>query len=150
MRRAALCLLTLLILATPAISRADSMNESQKPNEYTQEDSQPLKFASYFVAPIGFVLEWTVTRPMHWVSTNTFLAPVLDSEYGYETTPAPIAELPPPDYLPLHDPVAKPAPLHEENVTPHPPRSPGAATTESQPFALPLPPAETGGQPMLH
>src|ERR1700680_4363376 len=109
MRYASLILIAALILGAPVNSRADS-SESQNPQEYTQEDSQPLRVASYFVAPVGFILEWTVARPLHYIATNTFLAPAMDSEYGEygaEGPPAPIAELPPPDYLPKPEPRPK-------------------------------------------
>jgi hypothetical protein len=148
MRRAVLCLLAVLVLASPVVSRADSMNDSQKPKDYTEEDAQPLKLLSYVFAPIGFVLEWTVTRPLHWISSSTPLAPVLDSEYNYESTPAPIAELPPPDYLPSTDTPSKPAQLSEQNVAPQVPRSPASPPAEPPPASAP--PVEPGGQSMIH
>jgi hypothetical protein len=54
--------LTLAASAAPA--RADTT--------YTDGDSEYLKFASFFVEPIGRVLEWVVFRPVHavhhWIS----------------------------------------------------------------------------------
>lgn len=144
MQRATLCLIALLILGAPALSRAEGMNESSNPNDYTQEDSHPLRFGSYFVTPAGFLLEWTVMRPVHWLATSAWLAPVMDSEYSEGSAPAPIAELPPPDYLPSRE---QPAPLGERTIGP-PVASPGASL-ETQPVA-PRPPAETPGQPVLH
>jgi hypothetical protein len=144
MQRATLCLIALLILGAPTLSRADEMNESARPNDYTQEDSHPLRFVSYFVTPAGFLLEWTVMRPIHWLATNPWVAPVMDSEYSEGAGPAPIAELPPPDYLPRTE---EPPPLNEETIRP-PVANPGAAL-ETQPVAPP-PPAETPAQPVLH
>jgi hypothetical protein len=117
MRRAPLILLALLLLGAPALSRAgEEMDEAQNPKEYTDEDSQPLRFASYFVTPVGFLLEWSIVRPIHYLATNTILAHAFDSEYRTET-PAAVAELPVPDYLPPRDPVVQPLPLREENLT---------------------------------
>jgi hypothetical protein len=143
MQRAALCLIALLILSAPTLSRADEMNQSTAPNDYTQEDSHPLRFASYFVTPAGFLLEWTVMRPVHWLATSAWLAPVMDSEYSEGSAPVPIAELPPPDYLPNRE---EPTPLRERTISP-PVANPGALF-EAQPVAPP--PAETPGQPVFH
>lgn len=147
MRPATLFLLAMLLLGAPALSQADPMNESQNPDEYTQEDSHPLKFASFFVTPIGFLLEWTVARPLHYISTTRFIGPVLNSEYGDAET-APVAEqLPAPDFLPSSEAAGKPAPLHEESLNAPPARAslPSAGTQSSAP-----PPAESPGQPVLH
>ena len=48
------------------------MTDRQNPNEYTDEDSQPLRMLSYLVAPVGFLLEWGVARPLHYVATEYF------------------------------------------------------------------------------
>jgi hypothetical protein len=69
--------------------------DQQNPNEYTDEDSQPLRIVAYLVAPIGFALEWGVARPIHYVATQTFLAPVFNAdtrEPAYR--PPAIAEIP--------------------------------------------------------
>ncbi len=148
MRRAALCLLALLILGVPTLCRADAMSESRTPDEYTQQDSHPLRFASYFVMPVGFLVEWTVMRPLHWLATSRFLAPALDSEHSGEAAPAPIAELPPPDLMPGIEAPAEPAPLREQSLNPPAAKAP-TASSETQPSA-PSPPSETSGQAILH
>jgi hypothetical protein len=144
MQRATLCLIALLIFGAPTLSRADEMNQSTAPNDYTQEDSHPLRFASYFVTPAGFLLEWTVMRPVHWLATSPWLAPAMDSEYIEGSATVPIAELPPPDYLPSTE---QPPPLGERSIGP-PVANPGASL-ETQPVTPP-PPAESRGQPVLH
>jgi hypothetical protein len=53
---ASLVLCALLTLAAPA-ARADS--------EYTDDDSGYLKVTSFFLEPVGRVLEWVVFRPIH-------------------------------------------------------------------------------------
>jgi hypothetical protein len=62
---------------------------------------QLLKLVSYVLAPIGYALEWTVTRPMHNLATKSSLAPALsgDTEYSEMYNPgpnvAPIVPAPP-------------------------------------------------------
>jgi hypothetical protein len=61
-----------------------------------------LKVVSYFLAPIGYALEWGVTRPLHYLATKTSLAPAMsgDTEYSQIYNPgpnvAPIVPAPPP------------------------------------------------------
>ena len=76
-----------LAMAMPAMALAQQgpYNDKQNPNEYTDtEDGQLLKVVSYFIAPIGYALEWGVTRPLHYLATKTSLAPVMsgDTEYS--------------------------------------------------------------------
>ncbi len=157
MRRLILALLAIVVFGAPALCRADELTEQENPREYNDEDSQPLKIASYFVAPVGFVLEWTVARPLHYIMEETFLAPAMDSGYSHDAAPAPIAELPPPDYLPPRDPIPK-LRLHEETLASHAPASTlvetqpvSPAPVETQPsVALPPPAPDAGGQPYLH
>jgi hypothetical protein len=104
MGRRILCAIVALAMSTPAIAHAQQgpYNDKQNPNEYTDtEDGQLLKLVSYVLAPIGYALEWTVTRPMHSLATKTSLAPVLsgDTEYSEIYNPganvAPIVPAPP-------------------------------------------------------
>jgi hypothetical protein len=158
MRRVILTLLAIVVLGLPALCRADELDERQNPEAYTDEDSQPLKIASYFVAPVGYVLEWTVARPLHYLMEDTFLAPATDSTYGEDGAPAPIAELPPPDYLPAHDPIPKFHTFREETLTPHTLASAPPVATQSeappppvdiQPLPPPPPTTDFGSQPAL-
>lgn len=51
------------------------------PYEYQDvEDGQLLKFGSYVLTPIGMGLEWGLTRPLHYLATQTPLAPVLSGD----------------------------------------------------------------------
>ena len=99
-----LCMVVALAMTMPAMARAQQgpYNDKQNPNEYTDtEDGQLLKVVSYFIAPIGYALEWTVTRPLHYLATKTALAPAMsgDTEYSEMYNPgpnvAPIVPAPP-------------------------------------------------------
>ncbi len=139
-------LATALLLSSPAFARAQYSDERQNPKEYTQEDSNPLKFISYVLSPIGFALEWTVARPLHYLTTDTALAPAFrpaDDDMEGNTIAeagaqqAPIAQLPPPDrFLP-----EELAP-HEGSVIPRAPTK----KDQSQEAAPPSPVE----QPVLH
>jgi hypothetical protein len=139
MRRAVIGLCALLLLSVAAsnlYAQSEQNYEDQQDNkEYNDEDSQPLKFASYFVAPIGFVVEWTVMRPMHYLATNTFLAPVFNEKPEPEGPSIPTAELPPPDVI-----SDAPQPAPPANVAPAAPQAPAPAP----------PPRSDAGQPALH
>jgi hypothetical protein len=96
MWRAIFCLSVALTLGVPRIAAAQySDTEAQNPTEYTDEDSQPLRILAYLVAPIGFAAEWLIARPIHYVATNTFLAPVFNGNTHEPTyRPPAIAEIP--------------------------------------------------------
>ncbi len=96
MWRAIICLCAALVLGVPNVARAQYTDaDRQNPKEYTDEDSQPLRMVAYFIAPIGFLLEWGVARPLHYVATNTFLAPAMSPELREPSfRPPPIAEIP--------------------------------------------------------
>ena len=96
MKRAIVFLSIALFCAIPRLAHAQYEDtDRQNPQEYTDEDSQPLRLLAYFVSPIGFALEWGVARPLHYLATRTALAPVLDAQTREPTfTPPPIAEIP--------------------------------------------------------
>lgn len=86
-----------LAIAMPAMALAQQgpYNDKQNPAEYTNtEDGQLLKVVSYFIAPLGYALEWTVTRPLHYLATKSALAPAMsgDTEYSEMYNPGPTAE----------------------------------------------------------
>ncbi len=135
MRRAILVLGAALILCAPSYAHAQySGMDKQNPNEYSDEDSQPLKLMSYVLAPIGFALEWGIVRPLHYLSTDTFLAPILGANTDNDKmTVEPVAELPPPDVITDS--------TGHEDVTivpnqPVPPTNP-AAEQKASPVAIP-------------
>lgn len=74
-----------MVMPSMALAQQGPYNDKQNPNEYTDtEDGQLLKVVSYFIAPIGYALEWGVTRPLHYLATKTSLAPMMsgDTEYS--------------------------------------------------------------------
>jgi hypothetical protein len=69
-------------MSWPAISHAQYDDEDlQHPNQYNDvEDGQLLKLFSYVLNPVGMGLEWGVARPLHYLATQTPLAPVLSGD----------------------------------------------------------------------
>ncbi len=45
-------------------------------DDYDDSQSHPLRLAAYVLHPIGFTLEWLVTRPFHELVAQPDLAPV--------------------------------------------------------------------------
>ena len=86
-----------LALGMPAMALAQQgpYNDKQNPYEYTDtEDGQVLKVVSYFLAPLGYALEWGVTRPLHYLATTTAAAPAMsgDTEYSEMYNPGPTVQ----------------------------------------------------------
>lgn len=88
--------LAAMLWFAPAV-HAQFHQDQQDPSEYNEDDGQPLKIASYFVAPIGFALEWTVARPLNYLANKTPLAPAMNPDKDQFYGPPRIADLPPPD-----------------------------------------------------
>jgi hypothetical protein len=90
MRRAAIIFCAALVLGLPAISNAQyNDNDQQNPKEYHDEDSQPLAIISYVLYPIGYAFEWLVARPLHYVATESPVAPVFKPLDGNDAAPPP-------------------------------------------------------------
>ena len=101
MRTLAPVVLLAMVLAWPVSARCQQQSWSlHDPNDYTQEDSHPVRAIASLLSPIGFALEWGIARPWHYVATQTPLAPVLnggqqeDSWDEYYGSTGPIAEAP--------------------------------------------------------
>ena len=41
------------------------------PDEYDDSQSNPFRIAAYLLNPAGFILEWTVFRPFHFLVSST-------------------------------------------------------------------------------
>ena len=139
----------ILSLATSALAQTFP-EDRQNPKEYTQEDSHPLKLVSYALAPIGFVLEWTVARPLHYLATESALAPMYGNEdSAMRDTPPPMAQIPAPLYSEVQPPPTEPA-VRQPIGPPFAPKRP-ATSAAPQPQASSPPPATSPdiGQPTL-
>jgi hypothetical protein len=147
MKRTAAILFAGLLAFAPALAIAqDYPMDSQHPKEYTDEDSQPLKLASYVLAPVGFVLEWTVARPLHYLANESPLAPMLGANTESEgLSPPNVKPLPPPDVITESsehiETTIVPAPESAQGYQTKPPSGKAAAAV--------TPPASTQ-QPVLH
>jgi hypothetical protein len=76
MRRAVIILFAASFVALPALCHAQyNDNDRQNPKEYTDEDSQPVAIIADALYPIGFAAEWMIARPLHWVATDSPVAP---------------------------------------------------------------------------
>ncbi|HEV2171532.1 MAG TPA: hypothetical protein VGR40_11320 [Candidatus Binatus sp.] len=94
MRRAVIVLFAAFFVALPAISHAQyNDTDNQNPNEYTDEDSQPLAIFADVLYPIGFAAEWLVTRPLHYVSTDSPAAPIYRPVDGGDKSPPPLVPI---------------------------------------------------------
>ncbi len=146
MKRVAILFTLIGALAIPALARAQGGDAAQQdrlnPYEYQDvDDGQFLKFASYVLTPIGMGLEWGLTRPLHYVATQTPLAPVLsgDKEH-YQFGQNDNANLLPPETF-------APPPVNFSNTfVPAPPEHTVVTTVVEQSLP-PSPP--TGSQPAL-
>ena len=49
-------------------------------DEYDDSQSNPLRIAAYLIHPIGYTLEWLITRPFHEVVAQPDLEPIFGHE----------------------------------------------------------------------
>jgi hypothetical protein len=57
-----------VLLGAPALARAH--------DAYDDSESHPLRLIAYAVHPIGWAVEWLVTRPIHFIASTPQLEPV--------------------------------------------------------------------------
>jgi hypothetical protein len=79
---------------------------------YSDAESHPLKIASYPVAVAGFIIEWLVTRPVHFLASQ----PPLQRPLNYEPTYNAF-DVPDP-YLPSRGPGGRYLPQDAQVLTP--------------------------------
>lgn len=90
MRRNAIILSAALFVALPTISHAQyNDTDRQNPKEYHDEDSNPLAIIADLLYPVGFAAEWLIARPMHYITTDSPVAPVFRPVGGNDATPPP-------------------------------------------------------------
>lgn len=107
MKPALIGLLMVIAMIVPRLACAgDSLDEFGPPAYNDVDNGQALQLAAYALAPLGYVLEWTVTRPMHSLATDSPIAPVLSGDtqirYFGETNNADM--LPPGTFAPFQVP----------------------------------------------
>ena len=59
------------------------------PDEYDDSQSNPFRVAAYLLNPAGFILEWTIFRPFHFLVSA---APPLEAFFGHQPHPPVISE----------------------------------------------------------
>jgi len=147
MWRAVICLCAALTVAAPVASHAQPADsDRQNPTEYNDEDAQPVKLMSYVLAPVGFVLEWGFTRPIHWIVSRSSIAPAFNSETPMTPYTPPVPPLPPDSTI------AQTSTTHPREVAIG--AAPSPATTQpngqSTASAAKAPAGASGGQSVLH
>jgi hypothetical protein len=153
MKRALICLVTLVALTLPRLADAQfTSDDDNGPPPYNDvEDGQALRIAGYILAPFGYALEWTVTRPLHYVATDTAAKPVLsgdtDIKYFGETSNSDY--LPPATFAPFKMPANPNAMVPDGNTTANYEQRNGLPPVRPNQAAPPSAPA-SGGQPALH
>ena len=88
LRRFAVALGLLAFVASPAL--ADPYDSSYRSvGQYTDGESHPLRLVALAVAPVGFLAEWLVTRPIFRVVSQDDNAPIFSytpqAGFDYET-----------------------------------------------------------------
>lgn len=66
----------LILVAAAALVLGASPSAVRASQEYTENDSHPLALLSYALNPIGYTLEWLITRPIHELVKQPDLEPV--------------------------------------------------------------------------
>lgn len=136
------------MLGLPTVCHAQSYsNDRQHPKEYAQDDSQPMRLAAYAISPLGFILEWGITRPIHYVATDTFLAPVFGGEENVRPYTPPLRPLPP--EAGAVEP-AEEAKLPPSEVSQSSARAPSVTSKPSASKAVSPSSPSTAGQPIIH
>jgi hypothetical protein len=70
-----------IMLSLPAIGHAQAYGDMRNPDEYEDvNDAQLLKLAAYVLTPFGMGLEWGLARPLHYLATQSDIAPLLSGD----------------------------------------------------------------------
>ena len=83
-----------LTMASPMMANAQTAGrwyigpptdtDTRDPLQYRDVDNaQLLQIVAYALTPAGMVLEWGVTRPLHYLATRTPLAPLMSGDNNY-------------------------------------------------------------------
>jgi hypothetical protein len=167
MKRLLTGLVAIAVLGVPIVSHAQNRDmeyDAAGPPPYNDvEDGQLLKIASYIVMPVGWALEHGLTRPLHYLATDTAAAPVLsgdtDEKFFGETANASV--LPPDTFRPFVMPAnptqmdtgAGPAVVPNNRVVSYalpPVTSQAIRTTTTTTTVTPAPGPNSLGQTVIH
>jgi hypothetical protein len=64
------------VAAAVAVLGCAQLSLAAGADDYDDSQSHPLRLAAYLIHPIGYTLEWLVTRPFHELVAQPDLAPV--------------------------------------------------------------------------
>ncbi|MCC6763341.1 MAG: hypothetical protein IT293_01640 [Deltaproteobacteria bacterium] len=68
--------LIMVAVAAALLGSAQLSFAANGADDYDDSQAHPLRLAAYIIHPIGFTLEWLVTRPFHEFVAQPDLAPV--------------------------------------------------------------------------
>ena len=152
MKRAIIALfLALMTAGLSAPSHAQYLEDDRdETRPYSDEDSQILKGVSYLFSPIGVAIEWTVARPLYYLSTKSPLAPIIGADregegYGYQG--GPIVEAPHSQYSQI---APFTAPAAGQPAAPPSTVDDGARQRAGPQPSSPASPPAGSSQPVLH
>jgi hypothetical protein len=66
----------IMVVAAVALLGSVQLSFAGGADDYDDSQSHPLRLAAYVLHPIGYTLEWLVTRPFHELVAQSDLAPI--------------------------------------------------------------------------
>jgi hypothetical protein len=66
----------IMVVAAVALLGSAQLSFAGGADDYDDSQSHPLRLAAYVIHPIGYTLEWLVTRPFHELIAQPDLAPI--------------------------------------------------------------------------
>jgi hypothetical protein len=66
----------IMVAAAVALLGSAQLSFAAGADDYDDSQSHPLRLAAYLIHPVGYTLEWLVTRPFHELVAQPDLAPV--------------------------------------------------------------------------
>ena len=66
----------IMAVAAVALLGSAQLSFAGGADDYDDSQSHPLRLAAYIIHPIGYTLEWLVTRPFHELIAQPDLAPI--------------------------------------------------------------------------
>lgn len=99
-----------LIVAVALVSTLGIQTATAAPDEYDDSQSHPLRVAAYLMHPVGWLAEWIVFRPLHFLVSAT---KPQEAFFGHRPHPTVLAD-PPPAQYPMHE----QGPLNQSNLEP--------------------------------